>query len=50
MSDLEKRALELWRAREMRFPEQVRRMKPDALDMATGAWEHCVRQAQGAAS
>ena len=35
---VERRALELWRAREMTFPPRVRRMTPDALDYATGAW------------
>lgn len=38
-------ALELWRLRERMFPERVRRMNPDALDMATGAWRTCVREA-----
>lgn len=38
-------ALRLWQAREGLFPERVRRMKPDALDMATGAWSICVKEA-----
>jgi hypothetical protein len=31
-------AIELWRKREMDFPPRVRRMSPDAIDMASGAW------------
>lgn len=40
------RALEIWRAREMQFPAFVRRMKPDALDMVSGAWIRVVVEAQ----
>jgi len=35
----------LWEMREGMFPERVRRMKPDAIDMATGSWEICVKEA-----
>lgn len=38
-------AIQLWKARETLFPERVRRLKPDAIDMATGAWETCVKEA-----
>lgn len=38
-------ATEMWRLRERLFPERVRRMQPDAIDMATGAWGICVREA-----
>ena len=34
MSDLKQ-----WRQREMMFPAFVRRMTPDDLDIATGAWK-----------
>ena len=39
------RAMELWREREMQFPERVRRMKPDEIDYASGAWAGCVIRA-----
>lgn len=45
MTPIEQRALELWREREMDFPPRVRRMNPDALDMATGAWASCLAKA-----
>ncbi len=32
------RALAAWRRRELQFPPFVRRMTPDALDFATGAY------------
>ena len=38
-------ALKLWREREQTFPPFVRRMKPDALDYATGAFARIVEQA-----
>lgn len=38
-------ALRLWREREMRFPAFVRRMTPDALDHAGGAWALAVEEA-----
>lgn len=38
-------ALELWRRREMTFPPGYRRMKPDAMDYATGAWHRVLAQA-----
>ena len=40
------RALELWREREMVFPERVRRMKPDDMDRASGAWAIIRNKAQ----
>jgi hypothetical protein len=38
---IEKRALEIWRERELSFPDRVRRMTPDVLDRASGAWWAC---------
>lgn len=38
-------ALRLWREREMRFPALTRRMSPDALDHASGAWALAVEEA-----
>jgi hypothetical protein len=38
-------ATDMWRLRESMFPERVRRMRPDAIDMATGAWGICLREA-----
>lgn len=43
--EIKARALELWREREMAFPARCRRMMPDAIDMATGAWMSCVMKA-----
>ena len=43
---IEERALEMWQQREMDFPPRVRRMHPDALDMASGAWARCLLMAQ----
>lgn len=43
--NIEKRALELWRQRELTFEPRVRRMNPDDLDRATGAWASCVFKA-----
>lgn len=42
---IQRAARELWKAREMRAPERVRRMEPDAMDMTTGAWALCVNDA-----
>ena len=36
-------ALALWREREMGFPRFTRRMTPDAMDFASGAWDAAVR-------
>jgi hypothetical protein len=38
MTALESAALERWRERELTYPKFTRRMTPDALDMASGAW------------
>lgn len=46
MSPLERKALAMWQAREMRFPRFVRRMKPDAVDMLQ-AWPLMLRAAAG---
>jgi hypothetical protein len=43
--DAEAVALRLWREREMMFPRFVRRMEPDALDWATGAWPRVLVEA-----
>ncbi|ARO53960.1 hypothetical protein B2G69_07220 [Methylorubrum zatmanii] len=44
-ANLQTEALRLWREREMRFPAFTRRMKPDALDHASGAWARAVEEA-----
>lgn len=36
---IKREALRLWREREMLLPTFARRMKPDDLDEATGAWD-----------
>lgn len=38
-------AMRLWREREETFPAFVRRMKPDNLDIISGAWAAIVDQA-----
>lgn len=43
--ETEARALEIWREREMQLPERVRRMRPDEIDYASGAWLSCILQA-----
>ena len=37
-AEIEQLALRIWQAREMTYPERVRRMQPDRFDYATGAW------------
>ena len=45
--DIEKRALEIWQERELAFfPPRVRRMKPDSIDYASGAWASVVERAK----
>lgn len=39
-------ALAMWIERELKFPERVRRMKPDKWDMASGAWEAMKEEAR----
>lgn len=46
MTPIDRRALEIWRKREMGFPKFTRRMTPDDLDHATGAWWRVVQQAR----
>lgn len=41
---VERKALEMWREREMQFPARVRRMKPDEFDMLE-AWPRMLRDA-----
>lgn len=36
---VDERALELWRERELSFPARSRRMHPNDLDRASGAWD-----------
>lgn len=43
--EVEQRALELWRERELTLPERTRRMSPDAIDKASGAWVSCLLKA-----
>ena len=45
MMSLDPVVLRYWRRREMRFPKHVRRFTPDALDMASGAWDRAVGEA-----
>lgn len=40
-------AMRLWREREMQFPPFARRMKPDDIDHATGAWAAMLARAKG---
>jgi hypothetical protein len=47
---VERRALEMWQEREMRFPERVRRMKPDHFDRVSGAWDHMLEKARATLS
>lgn len=43
--DVDKRALELWQAREMELDPRLRRMEPDDIDHASGAWAAVRQQA-----
>ena len=43
---VERRALEIWRARERQFPDRVQRMRPDHFDFVSGAWQRCLDQAR----
>lgn len=43
---VERMALEIWRARELGFPERARRMIPDALDFANGNWRRVMEMAR----
>jgi hypothetical protein len=45
MTPVEREALRIWQEREMRFEPRLRRMRPDTIDMATGAWIDCLFQA-----
>lgn len=45
MTELELKALEIWRKREMQFPKFTRRMTPDAFDMESGAWYLVMQEA-----
>lgn len=42
---IERRALKMWREREMTFPARVRRLSPDDFDHASGAWERMLAEA-----
>jgi len=39
MTEVEREALRMWREREMALPARVRRVHPDDLDRASGAWD-----------
>jgi len=39
-------ALRIWQEFEMQFAPRLRRMHPDAMDLATGAWGRCLREAE----
>jgi hypothetical protein len=43
----ERKALEIWQARERTLPGRVKRMMPDATDLERGAWALCMAQAKG---
>lgn len=43
---MDERALEFWRKRELTFPRLVRRMTPDDLDFASGAWAKALHDSQ----
>lgn len=45
METRERRALEMWQEREMRFPKFVRRMRPDHFDRVSGAWDAMLEKA-----
>lgn len=42
---IERKALRIWQDRENRLPSRGRRMWPDEMDRATGAWGLCIKQA-----
>jgi hypothetical protein len=46
LTNVERRALEIWRAREQRFPKRVQRMNPDDFDRASRAWRAVLAQAR----
>lgn len=45
---IERVALTLWQKREEGFPDRVRRMRPDDIDRASGAWLKTVDEARAA--
>jgi hypothetical protein len=40
-------ALALWKHRELSYPPHTRR-DPDTMDVASGAWARCIREAEAA--
>lgn len=42
---ISRRALAIWREREMQFPSRVRRIEPDDFDHASGTWWLVYREA-----
>jgi hypothetical protein len=43
---IEALALDLWRRREVQFPPFCRRMVPDGVDRASGAWAMMLKRAE----
>jgi hypothetical protein len=39
-------AWRLWQERELTFPKHTRRMKPDAMDLTSGAWRRMLNEAE----
>jgi hypothetical protein len=49
MSEMVERvALAIWVAREANLPRFTRRLRPDDIDRASGAWSQCLAQARAA--
>lgn len=47
-TELEYLALEMWREREMKLPERVRRLSPDKWDVWLGPWDLMLDEAREA--
>jgi len=45
---VERLAFAIWQSRENTFPDRVRRMLPDNIDRASGAWATVMAQAHAA--
>lgn len=45
LGPVDRRALDFWQQRDADYPARVRRPIPDAMDLATGAWERIRRKA-----
>lgn len=46
LDQIEALALQMWRQRELQFPAYARRMTPDDIDRATGAWGAMLARAE----